>query len=207
MIPIRRILTKLLYTPKLSGFYFFAMAYINIEIKARTSKQESIRAYLKNAGADFKGADQQTDTYFNVANGRLKLRQGKIENNLIWYARANQEGPKQSDFLLTAVQDGEALKSILQNALGIKITVVKTREIYYIGNIKFHLDHLEGLGNFVEIEAGNKLADLPVEKLQEQCRFYMHEFGIEEKDLLASSYSDMLLEKALEKINDPITRI
>ena len=80
--------------------------------------------------------------------------------------------------------------------MGIKVTVVKKREIYYIGNIKFHIDTLEGLGNFVEIEAGNKTADLPVEKLQEQCRFYMEEFGIKEEDLLANSYGDMLLEKA-----------
>jgi predicted adenylyl cyclase CyaB len=95
------------------------------------------------------------------------------------------------------VHDGETLKSILQNAMGIKVAVVKTREIYYIGNVKFHIDELEGLGHFVEIEAGNKTADLPVEKLQEQCRFYMKEFGINDEDLLAHSYSDMLLEKAM----------
>lgn len=173
------------------------MSYINIEIKARTKRQEFIREYLRKAGADFKGADLQTDTYFVVPSGRLKLRQGAIENNLIWYERPNQASVKQSDFLLTPVADVEGLKSILQKALGVKITVVKKREIYYIGNVKFHIDELEGLGHFVEIEAGNKIADLPVEKLQEQCRFYMEELGIMEEDLLANSYSDMLLEKAI----------
>lgn len=177
------------------GFIFVAMTYINVEIKAHTNKPDFVREYLRKAGADFKGADLQTDTYFTVPSGRLKLRQGKIENNLIWYERANQEGPKQSNFKLIPVQDGEALKDILQNALGIKVAVVKTREIYYIGNVKFHIDELEGLGSFVEIEAGNKTADLPVEKLHEQCRFYMQQFGILEKDLLSHSYSDMLLEK------------
>lgn len=171
------------------------MSYINIEIKARTAQPDYIRQYLLDAGADFKGKDEQTDTYFNVPNGRLKLRQGNIENNLIGYSRENQEGPKQSNFKLTPVQDGEALKDILKNALGVKVVVKKSREIYYIGNIKFHIDELEGLGNFVEIEAGNILADLPVEKLHEQCRFYMKEFGIQEEDLLANSYSDILLEK------------
>ena len=140
------------------------MSYINIEIKARTGRQAFIREYLQKAGADFKGTDLQTDTYFVVPSGRLKLRQGAIENNLIWYERPNQAGVKQSDFLLTPVADVEGLKSILLKALGIKVTVVKKREIYYIGNIKFHIDTLEGLGDFVEIEAGNKTADLPVEK-------------------------------------------
>lgn len=171
------------------------MKYINVEIKALSNNAAFIREYLQKAGADFKGTDVQTDTYFKVPSGRLKLRQGKIENNLIWYERPNQEGPKQSDFMLTAVQDGEALKAILQKALGVKVTVTKTREIYYIDNVKFHIDELEGLGSFVEIEAGNKLADVPVEKLDEQCRFYMEEFGIKEVDLLSHSYSDMFLEK------------
>lgn len=171
------------------------MQYINIEIKARTSQPAFVREYLIKAGADYKGTDIQTDTYFNVPTGRLKLRQGNIENNLIYYNRPNQQGPKQSDFMLTPVQDGEGLKSILTKALGIKVALTKTREIYYINNIKFHIDELEGLGSFVEIEAGNKLADLSVEQLQEQCRFYMEEFGIKEDDFLSHSYSDMLLEK------------
>jgi adenylate cyclase class 2 len=194
-LPARRVPRNILYYPDQSGFYFCPMSYINVEIKARTNKADFVREYLRKAGADFKGTDLQTDTYFNVPLGRLKLRQGKIENNLIWYERANQEGPKQSNFKLIPVQDGAALQEILQHALGIKVTVTKTREIYYINNIKFHIDELEGLGNFVEIEAGNKLADIPVEKLHEQCLFYMQEFGISEEDLLSDSYSDMLLEK------------
>ncbi len=169
------------------------MSYINIEIKARTHQPEFIRQYLLKARADFKGKDEQTDTYFNVPNGRLKLRQGNIENNLIWYSRANQEGPKQSNFKITPVQAGESLKDILKNALGIKVAVKKTREIYYIGNIKFHIDELEGLGNFVEIEAGNMVEDRSVEELHEQCKFYLKEFRIREEDLLANSYSDMIL--------------
>lgn len=171
------------------------MQYINIEIKARVNDPAFVRGYLVKAGADYKGTDVQTDTYFNVPAGRLKLRQGNIENNLIYYNRPNQQGPKQSDFMLSPVPDGDGLKSILTRALGIKVAVTKKREIYYINNIKFHIDELEGLGSFVEIEAGNKLADLSVEQLQEQCRFYMQEFGINEEDLLSHSYSDMLLEK------------
>jgi adenylate cyclase, class 2 len=171
------------------------MTFINIEIKARTANADKIRQYLLNRGADFKGIDHQTDTYFNVPNGRLKLRQGNIETNLIWYQRNNQPGPKQSDFLLTPVADTNTLKHTLTNALGIKVAVVKKREIYFIGNVKFHIDELEGLGTFVEIEASNKTEDLPVEKLQEQCEYYRKAFEIQDKDLLQYSYSDMLLGK------------
>lgn len=171
------------------------MSFINIEIKARTANADKIRQYLLNRGADFKGIDHQTDTYFNVSNGRLKLRQGNIETNLIWYQRNNQTGPKQSDFLLTPVADANTLKQTLANALGVKVAVVKKREIYFIGNVKFHIDELEDLGTFVEIEASNKTEDLPVEKLKEQCEYYRKAFEILDDDLLQNSYSDMLLDK------------
>src|SRR5689334_77041 len=101
----------------------------NIEIKARTQRAVEIRQYLSDHGALYKGIDQQSDTYFHVQAGRLKLRQGNIENNLIWYDRPDQAGPKTSSFQLIAVQDGESLKAMLTAALGIKVTVIKKREI------------------------------------------------------------------------------
>ncbi len=64
---------------------------------------------------------------------------------------------------------------------------------YYISNVKFHIDEVPGLGSFVEIEAGNVKVDLSKEQLQEQCDFYLKEFGIKEADLIEVSYSDMLL--------------
>ncbi len=109
--------------------------------------------------------------------------------------RNDQAGPKQSDFILTPVADAASLKQTLTNSLGIKVTVVKKREIYFIGNVKFHIDQLDGLGTFVEVEASNKTEDLPVEKLQEQCEYYRKAFEIKDEDLLQFSYSDMLLNK------------
>ena len=104
--------------------------------------------------------DEQTDTYFNVPNGRLKLREGNIENNLIFYERTNQAGPRILIFNLVKVEDAEGLKEALTKSNGIKVVVKKRREIYYINNVKFHIDEVPGLGSFVEIEAGNILADL-----------------------------------------------
>ncbi|MES1225215.1 MAG: class IV adenylate cyclase [Bacteroidota bacterium] len=171
------------------------MSFINIEIKARTDKADKIRAFLLANNAEFKGTDFQTDTYFHTTRGRLKLRQGNIENNLIYYERENQSGPKQSNFSLLEIKEPEILKSMLAAATGVKIAVEKQREIYFINNVKFHLDIIQQLGSFVEIEASNKYAPLSAAQLTEQCSFYMQQFGIEEKDLINVSYSDMLLEK------------
>ena len=172
------------------------MPFLNVEIKARSNNPAGIRNYLLVNNADFKKVDEQTDTYFNVKNGRLKLREGNIENNLIFYERANQAGPKNSHFHLVKVEDAKAMKEILTKSMGVKVVVKKKREIYYISNVKFHIDEVPGLGSFVEIEAGNILADLSMEQLKEQCDFYMQEFGIEKEDLVEVSYSDILLEKS-----------
>lgn len=169
------------------------MSFVNIEIKAKTNKAARIRQYLLAHDADFKGIDQQSDTYFHSKKGRLKLRQGNIENNLIFYERHDQAGPKQSDFTLVRVDDADSLKAMLTAAMGVKITVLKTREIYFIQNVKFHLDTLDGLGSFVEIEASNKYAPVSNDQLREQCSFYIREFEIKDEDLVDVSYSDMLL--------------
>jgi adenylate cyclase, class 2 len=169
------------------------MAFLNVEIKAKCKDASFARNYLKNAGADFKGVDEQTDTYFNVPNGRLKLREGNIENNLIFYERTNQAGPKNSHFQLVRIEDAKGLKEALTKSNGIKVVVKKKREIYYIKNVKFHIDEIPGLGSFVEIEAGNIQADLSQEELKAQCDFYIQELGIRKEDLVEVSYSDMLL--------------
>ncbi len=170
------------------------MSFVNVEIKARTNRSSEIRNFLLKHNAEFKGIDEQVDTYFNVPNGRLKLRQGNIENNLIFYNRPNKSGPKQSDFELLKVDDGNSLRSMLEKAIGIKIVVAKKREIYFIENVKFHLDSLDGLGTFVEIEASNKNNKIETEKLYQQCEYYIKQLSIQDEDLINISYSDMLME-------------
>jgi len=170
------------------------MAFLNVEIKAKCANPEVIRDYLMGSQAEFKGLDHQTDTYFNVPNGRLKLREGNIENNLIFYERSNQAGPKDSHFNLVKVEDAAGLKEVLTRSNGVKVVVEKHREIYYLGNVKFHIDDVPGLGSFVEIEAGNRLAEEMTHKqLTEQCDFYLQQFRVLPEDLIDVSYSDMLL--------------
>lgn len=169
------------------------MLLLNVEIKAKCSNPSFIRNYLLTGKADFTGVDEQTDTYFKVQHGRLKLREGNIENSLIFYERKNQAGPKNSHFNLVKIEDTKGLKEALEKSIGIKVVVRKRREIYYIANVKFHIDEVPGLGSFVEIEAGNMLANLSQQQLTDQCNFYLEEFGISKEDLIEVSYSDMLL--------------
>ncbi len=166
-----------------------------IEIKAKSSQSDEIRGKLQNKKAIFKGIDHQIDTYFNCPNGRLKLRQGNIETTLIHYNRANQSGPKNSQVSLHKPKsDDSNLNTVLSNAYGIKVIVDKKREIYFIENVKFHIDTVQGLGDFVEIEAIDEKGEFTLEQLQSQCNFYMKFLNIQDKDLIEVSYSDMILE-------------
>lgn len=168
---------------------------LNIEIKARCAGPAAIRSILRARKAEFKGTDKQTDTYFKVKKGRLKLRQGNIENSLIYYLRDNKKGPKDSRIHLFRTVKSPVLADLLEAALGTLVEVKKTREIYFIGNVKFHLDRVAGLGSFMEIEAIDETGRIGRAKLLEQCKHYMELFGIRKEDLLTNSYSDMLLEK------------
>jgi adenylate cyclase class 2 len=167
------------------------MSHLNVEIKARCGNQDKIRNILKTLNADFRGIDHQIDTYFNVPVGRLKLREGNIENYLIYYQRENLDGPKESQVILFHNNPRSSLKSILQNALGTLVSVDKTREIYLLDNVKFHLDSVVELGSFIEIEAIDFDGSRGRDVLHEQCKKYMSLLEISSDDLISHSYSDL----------------
>jgi adenylate cyclase, class 2 len=169
------------------------MGHLNVEIKAKCSDHNKVREILKSKSADSKGVDHQIDTYFKVNSGRLKLREGNIENYLIYYDRENKEGPKESKVILFKNEPDSTLKNILINANGILVVVDKKREIYFIDNVKFHIDIVKNLGSFVEIEAIDKEGKVGKEKLYAQCQEYMKLLGISEADLISNSYSDLLI--------------
>ncbi len=171
------------------------MGIVNVEIKTYCSDPQLIEEILQKEKARFIGTDHQVDTYFNVTNGRLKLREGNIENALIHYNRENIPGPKKSDVLLYKTNPNSGLKKILSKSIGIKVIVDKERRIFFIDNIKFHIDKVKGLGSFIEIEAIDKTGQMDQTKLFEQCRRYLIKFGIKESDLIEVSYSDLLINK------------
>ncbi len=149
------------------------MSIVNIEIKAKSENNSKIREFLKLKNAEFKGTDHQTDTYFKAKNGRLKLREGSIENNLIHYNRENKKGPKQSDIILFKSEPGSTLKELLIKAIGVLTVIDKQREIYFIDYVKFHIDNVKELGTFIEIEAIDTKGTIGKEKLLNQalCKY------------------------------------
>jgi adenylate cyclase class 2 len=169
--------------------------HINFEFKARHTDIIAAEKILQQYNPDFIGEDHQIDTYFNVPNGRLKLREGTIEQALIFYERTNTASAKQSNVTLYPHSADSSLKPILVQSLGIKTVVDKKRKIYFIDNIKFHFDTVESLGKFIEVEAIDRNGSISIESLKEQCQFYQTLFGIREEDFIAESYSDLLLAK------------
>lgn len=170
---------------------------LNIEIKARTTGHTRIRKYLKDHDADFKGLDHQKDTYFSVTHGRLKIREGNVESCLVYYNRDDRPGPKPCRYHIVQFKPGapEAarIKELLTVSLGILCVVDKKREIYFIDQVKFHLDTVDKLGTFFEIEAIDT-GGIGEETLRKQCEKYLSEIGIGEEQLVSVSYSDMILE-------------
>lgn len=169
--------------------------HINFEFKAKCSGIERLESLLKEKNPVFIGTDHQIDIYFNVSNGRLKLREGTIENSLIHYNRSNTADAKQSDVTLYQHQPDKNLREALTKALGIKTVVDKKRKIYFLGNVKFHFDEVNELGSFVEVEAIDSDGTIGIEKLKEQCNSYVQLFGITKEQFIAESYSDLLLAK------------
>ncbi len=169
--------------------------HINFEFKAKCEDLQYLENLLIQESPLFIGQDHQIDTYFNVTTGRMKLREGNIENALIHYERINTADAKQSDVLLYQHQPDIQLKQILTKALGIKVVVDKTRRIYFIDNVKFHFDKVKDLGTFVEVEAIDKDGRIGVEHLKAQCYQYAKLFNIQQDHYLAESYSDLLLAK------------
>ncbi len=176
--------------------YLYRMP-INIEFKARSSRIDQLENLLQQQHPEFIGEDHQVDTYFNVPSGRLKLREGNIENALIYYERENTSGAKSSQVLLYQHKPDPSLKEILVKTLGIKAVVDKRRKIYFINNVKFHFDTVNSLGTFVEVEAIDRDGNIGKEKLQSQCDKYAALFGILPEDYCTHSYSDMIMQKDL----------
>jgi predicted adenylyl cyclase CyaB len=171
------------------------MKVTNYEFKARATDLEGLEQKLKLLNPQFKGEDHQIDTYFNIPSGRLKLREGNIENALIYYERENSLGAKQSSILLYKHNPDKSLKEILEKLFGIKVVVDKIRRIYFIDNVKFHFDIVEGLGSFIEVEAIDETGIIGLETLKEQCNRYFRYFSLGLADFVDRSYSDLMLDK------------
>jgi len=192
------ILTTFISHNSLSISKLPSMNLRNFEFKARAEDLKKLEQKLLKLNPVFKGEDHQTDTYFNVPGGRFKLREGKIENALIYYERPDTAAAKASEILLYKHPPEASLKEILVKTNGIKAIVDKKRRIYFIENVKFHFDTVNDLGTFIEVEAIDDNGQRTLEELEKQCKKYFTFFGLRESDFVSKSYSDLILERLNE---------
>ncbi len=169
----------------------------NIEIKARI---ESVEAILPMAAAI---ADQgpieiiQDDTFFRCETGRLKLRAfSEKEGELIFYRRANQQGPKESFYLRSPTSAPETLRDSLSLAYGQAGRVQKHRTLFLVGRTRVHLDKVEGLGHFLELEVVLD-EDEPAEVGIREAHELMAKLGAEPSQLLEGAYVDLLAQQGV----------
>jgi homotetrameric cytidine deaminase len=173
------------------------MVSVNVEIKARDADPAATASRCEALGAVDHGVLHQRDTYFAGRHGRLKLREedgGAAE--LIAYRRPDATEPEESAFIRAAAGDPAALREALDAALGVTVVVAKRRRLFSWENVRIHLDDVEGLGTFVELEAlvGPGLNDR-AEALDKVARLRA-ELAISDHALVAVGYSDLLLDGA-----------
>ncbi|MFQ5584190.1 MAG: class IV adenylate cyclase [Calditrichia bacterium] len=168
---------------------------VNIEIKASVNNFEEKKRLAEALSDTPCRIIEQEDVFFGSQSGRLKLRLfSDGTGELIFYERSDQSGAKQSDYLIYPVNNLPVLRALLSRALGVKIVVKKKRFLYLTGQTRIHLDVVEGLGNFIELEVVMK----PLQDTAEGyaiARELMQKLQIEESELVAKSYADLLTEK------------
>ena len=166
----------------------------NIEIKARVQDFSALRARAEKLSDAPVQVIPQVDTFFPTSKGRLKLRElGPDLAQLIYYERPNAEGPKRSDYRIFETQSPKALRSVLASALGLRGTVKKVRYLYMIGQTRLHLDDVEDLGHFMELEVVLRPGQSDAEG-QAIAQGLMAELDIRSTDLLEGAYMDLLEE-------------
>lgn len=164
----------------------------SIEIKARIESVETlipIAAAIANEGpTDI----LQDDTFFTCENGRIKLRVfSEKVGELIFYRRANQQGPNESFYLRSPTSSPDTLREVLSQAYGQAGRVQKHRTLFIVGRTRVHLDRVKNLGHFLELEVVLQEGELPEAGVRE-AHTLMAELGVQASQLIEGAYVDLL---------------
>jgi len=163
----------------------------NVEIKARIHDLDRMKSLVEPIADSQCQVLIQEDVFFECKTGRLKLRvfpDGRGE--LISYQRPDTEGPKQSNYVISNTPEPDTLRQALASALGVLGVVRKTRLLYMVGQTRVHLDTVEGLGTFLELEVV-----LRPDQTEEDGRAIADELtnrlGVQREDLVSGAYIDL----------------
>jgi len=165
----------------------------NIEIKARAHQFDQLLARAAALASEPPMIYRQQDFFYDVPNGRLKLRQ--FDNNtpaeLIFYQRPDQAGPKPSFYVLTATADPDGLRNTLTLAYGAAGRVIKQRTLFMVGQTRLHLDRVKGLGDYLEFEvvlADNETPEQGIAIAED----LLEKLHIDRQELIDQAYVDLL---------------
>jgi predicted adenylyl cyclase CyaB len=164
----------------------------NVEIKARVADMDAVEARARVIATHGPEEIFQDDTFFACDRGRLKLRDfGDGRGQLIHYRRADEAGPKMSEYSIAPTADPAALRETLGRAFEVLGRVVKGRRLYLVDRTRVHLDRVEGLGSFVELEVVLREAEAPEDGMA-VARKLLDDLGIAEDQLVTGAYLDLL---------------
>lgn len=166
----------------------------NLELKVRVDDLNEFRNPALALGARDLGHRRDVDTYFRARQGRLKLRESDRtpDAELIAYERPDEATSRYSRYRTTRVKDATGLKESLTAALGVLIVVAKTRQVLLYGATRIHLDQVDGLGSFVELET--VISDQPDAEAVHEHERVKAALGLLEQEVIPVSYSDLVLQ-------------
>lgn len=169
----------------------------NLEIKARNVSLDALRKALKVLGATRSEVLEQSDSYFRVPKGRFKLRdERKRGAYAIFYERGEKTAQRFSTYHTLPVENPAEFRAFMASSLGMLVEVHKSRELWLYKNARIHLDEVEGLGTFLEIEVIVDRSDVQAKQLMDQLVVC---FELNKKNYIKSSYSDLLLNVSPKK--------
>jgi predicted adenylyl cyclase CyaB len=168
----------------------------NIEIKARVADMAALAARAAAIADNGPVEIPQDDTFFRCGDGRLKLRVFEDgHGELIFYRRPDADGPKVSFYMLSPTESPDTLRELLTLANGQEGRVIKHRTLFMAGRTRVHLDRVQGLGNYMELEV--VLADdEAVEDGVREAHELMARLGIAQDCLVTGAYHDLLRARA-----------
>jgi predicted adenylyl cyclase CyaB len=163
----------------------------NVELKARCGDLAGFRQRAERLGARDAGFLQQRDTFFVAHHARLKLREfGNGKAELISYVRSDVATARRSDYVISDVDRPAEMRAVLEHALGIVCTVTKTRRLLLLGATRIHLDEVEGLGSFVELET--VVEQQSEGEAHDELQGIARALEMDERDLIAVPYAALL---------------
>jgi len=164
----------------------------NSEIKARNPSPEESRRIVSSLASGPAQVLEQVDTFFQVPKGRLKVRAfADGSGELLAYHRPDQIGPKESSYTKSPCDSAATLLEALVAVLPVRGTVKKRREVFWVGRTRVHLDQVEDLGSFLELEVVLDVND-PVEDGVKEAQELLDALQIGEELLVAEAYIDLL---------------